>query len=145
MAKRIRPITSLLNQGVKYLFTPAMQVIVHILLEELSAPPVLIYPDWDTVTGISRPFLLYCDASIDGFGATLEQELKDGSIRPIVFISRAALESERHWTPLDLEAGSIVWSTKRLHGYLWGTSFRLFSDHKVLEILAKVAEQNPRV
>ena len=36
MAKRMRPITSLLKQGVKYLFTPAMEVIVRKLLEELS-------------------------------------------------------------------------------------------------------------
>ena len=113
MAGRVRPITSLLKQGVKYLFTPAMEVIVRKLLVELSAPPVLVYPDWDAVVDNSRHFLLYCDASIDGLGATLEQEQKNGSIRP----------SERHWTPLDLEAGSIVWSIKRLRGYLlWNVS-----------------------
>ena len=103
MAKRIRPITALLKKGVKFVFTPAMEAIVRKLLEDLSAPPVLVYPDWDAVADNSRPFLLYCDASVDGFGATLEQEQKDGSIRPIVFISRGTLESERHWTPLDLE------------------------------------------
>ena len=118
MAKRIRPITSLLKQGVKFVFTSAMETIVRKLLEELSAPPVLVYPDWKAVADNSRPFLLYCDASIDGFGAILEQKQEDDSIRPIVFISRATLESERHWTPLDLEASSIVWSIKRLRGYL---------------------------
>ena len=121
MAKRIRPITSLLKQGVKFVFTPPMESIVRTLLEELSAPLVLV-SDWDAVADNSRPFLLYCDASVDGFGATLEHEQKDGSIRPIVFISRATLESESHWTPLDLESGSIVWSVKRLRGYLWASS-----------------------
>ena len=96
MAKRIRPITSLLKQGVKFVFTPSMEIIVRTLLEELTAPPVLVYPGWDAVADNSRPFRLYCDASVDGFGATLEQEQKDGSIRPIVFISRATLESARH-------------------------------------------------
>ena len=62
----------------------------------------------------SRPFHVYCDAFIDGFGAALEQEQPDGSVRPIAYISRATLGSGRHWTPLDLEAGSIVWSIKRL-------------------------------
>ena len=122
-----------------------METIVRTLLKELSPPPVLVYPDWDTVPDNSRPFLLYCDASVDGFGATLEQEQKDGSIRHIVLISRATLESARHWTPFDLEAGSIVWSIKRLRGFLWGATFRIFSDHKMLESLAKVAEHNPRV
>ena len=115
------------------------------LLEELSTPPVLVYTDWGAVADNSRPFLLYCDASVGGFGATLEQEQKDGSIRPIGFISRVTLESERHRTPLDLETGRIVWSIKRLRGYLWGTTFRIFSNHKTLESLAKAAEHSPRV
>lgn len=35
----------------------------------------------------TRPFRIYCDASNDGFGSTLEQEQRDGSIRPIVYTS----------------------------------------------------------
>ena len=136
---------SCLTQGAKFVFTPAMEAIVRTLLEELSAPPFLVYPDWDSVADNSRPFLLYCDATIDGFGATLEQEEKGGSIRPLVFISCATLESERHWTPLDLEAGGIVWSIKRLRGYFWGTTFRIISDHEALESFAKGAEHNLRV
>ena len=67
MAKRVRPITSLLKQGMKFVFTPAMEVIGRPLLKELSAPPVLVYPDWDAVADNSRPFLLlYCDACVHG-------------------------------------------------------------------------------
>ena len=96
MAKRIRPITSLLKQAVKFVFTPAMEAIVRELLAELSTPPVLVYPNWHGVTDNSRPFLLYCDASADDFGATLEREQVDHTIRTTVFISRATIESERH-------------------------------------------------
>ena len=63
MPERIRSITSLLKQGVKIVFTPTMEVTVRTLLEELSAPPVLVYPDWDAVADNPRPFLLFCDAS----------------------------------------------------------------------------------
>ena len=49
-----------------------------------------------------------------GFGATLEQEQCDGSIRPIVYISRATLANEQNWTPPELEAGCIVWGIRRL-------------------------------
>ena len=52
------------------------------------------------------------------------KEHDDHTIRPIVFISRTTIGSERRWTPLDLEAGSIVWSIKRLRGYLWSTNFQ---------------------
>ena len=34
------------------------------VFEELPAPPVLVYLDWDAVAANSRPFLLYCDASV---------------------------------------------------------------------------------
>ena len=66
-------------------------------------------------------------------------------MKPIAYISRAALDSEKHWTPLDLEAGSIVWALRRLRRYLWGTKLRIFSDHKALESIGKVGSHNARV
>ena len=50
----------------------------------------------DAVADASRPFHVYCDACIDGCGAALEREQTDGSIKPIAYISRATLDSERH-------------------------------------------------
>ena len=35
----------------------------------------------------------------------------------IAYISRATLDSERHWTSLDLGTGSIVWAPKYIRGY----------------------------
>ena len=140
LSKRLRPINSLLRMGVKHAFTPAMEQLVREILAELATPPILVSPYWDAVVDGSRPFHGYCDAWIDGFGAALET-----SIKSIAYISRATLDSERHWTPLDLEAGSIVWALKRLRGYLWGTKFRIFSDRKALESIGKVGGHNARV
>lgn len=99
-----------------------------------------MFPDWDAVADRDRPFLVYCDASIIGLGGTLEQEEPDGSIRPV-----APLWIQNATTTPDLEAGSIIWSIKRLRGYLWCTKFRIFSDHKALENIDKVGEHNARV
>ena len=126
MAKRRRPIAPLLKQGAKVVFIPAMRAIVRKLLAELITPPILVYPNRDAITDNSRPFLLYCDANVDGSGASLEQNQEDHTILLIVFSSRSTIEPERHWTPLDLETGGIVWSIKRLRSYLWGTKFRFF-------------------
>ena len=90
----------------------------------------MVYPDWDAVADNSRPFRLYCDASLDSFGATLEQDQPNGSVRPIPYMSRATLDSERSWTPLELEAGSIVWAIKLLRGHLWSAKFHIYSDHR---------------
>ena len=56
MSKRIRPITALLKKGVKFLFTPSMEVIVRDMLAELAAPPVLVFSVWDAVADGSRLF-----------------------------------------------------------------------------------------
>ncbi|MEP1591365.1 ribonuclease H family protein, partial [Sulfitobacter sp.] len=140
LSERIRPLTALLRKGAKYVFTPAMEVIVPQILA--AAPPFLVFPDWDAVPDA---FHVYCDACIDGFGAALKQEQPNGSVRPTACIGRPTFDSERHWTPLDLEAGSIVWAVKRLRGYLCGTKFRIISDHKALESMAKVGDHNARV
>ena len=87
---------------------------------------------------------MYGDACTDGFGAALEQQQSDGSMKPVTYINRATLDSERHWTPLDLEVGNIVWDPKRLRCYLWGTKSRILSDHKALESIGKVGNHNTR-
>ncbi|CAB1097130.1 unnamed protein product [Ectocarpus sp. CCAP 1310/34] len=145
LAVRVKPLTDLLRKDAKFCYTPAMADTVEELLAKLSEPPVLAFPDWDAVADGSRSLWLCCDACVDGFGAALEQAQADGSVRPILFVSRATLESERNWTVLDLEAGSIVWAIKRLRGYFWPTHFLIYSDHKALESIVKVGEHNARV
>ena len=109
----IHSIYALLKQGVKFIFSPAMETTVHDILSELAKHPTLIYPDWDLVAENPRSFRLYCDTTIhDSFGATLDQEQPDGTGHPIVFISRATLDPERNWTPPDLEARNIVWGNQ---------------------------------
>ena len=110
MACRIRPITALLKKGAAFDFTSTMEDTVRALLAELATSPILVFPDWDAVIDTSRPFRLHRDASTAGLDATLEQEQPDGSIRPIVYISRATLDNEQNWTPMELEAGCAVWS-----------------------------------
>ena len=91
-----------------------MEGIIKSLLRELCEPPVLVFPDRDAAIDGSCPFRLYCDACRHGFGATLEQQQEDGSVRPITFLSRVTLQNERNSTVLELEAGAIVWAIKRL-------------------------------
>ena len=142
-ARRIRPITALLKKGVAFDFTSTMEDTVRALLAELAAPPILVFPDWDAVIDTSRPFRLHCDASTAGLGATLEQEQPNGSIRPIVYISRATLDNEQNWTPMELEAGWVVWSIRRLRRYLFGVYFLVSTDHQCLQLICKIGETKP--
>ena len=145
MAHHIRPITALLKKSAAFDFTSAMEDTVRALLAELAAPPILVFPDWDAVIDTSRPFRLHCDASTAGLGATLEQEQLDGSIRPIVYISRATLDNEQNWTSMELEARCVVWSIIPLRRYLFGVYFLVFTDHQCLQQICKIGETKPRI
>ncbi|CAB1108996.1 unnamed protein product [Ectocarpus sp. CCAP 1310/34] len=142
LATKVRPLNSLLKQGVPCKYTLGMVKVVKTLLSELAGPPISVFPDWAAIEDNSRPLRLCSDTYIDGVGASLEQEQLDGSVRPIVYISRATVPAERNWTVLDLEAGGIVWAIKRLRGYLWSTTFIIYSDHKALESIGKVGKHN---
>ena len=145
LPKQIRPITSLLRKGVTFEFTPAMEVIVHEILTELTSPPILVFPDWDTVADGSCRFHVYCDAYIDGFGAAIEHEQSNGSVRPIACISTLPSIPRGSGLRSTWKLAAIVWAIKRLRGYFWGTKFRIFSVPKELESIGKVVDHNARV
>ena len=145
MAHHIRPVTALLKKGAAFEFTSATEDTVRTLLAELAAPSILVFPDRDAVIDTSRPFRFHFDASTAGLGATLEQEQPDGSIRPIVYISRATLDNEQNWTPMELEAGCVVWSIRRLRRYLFGVYFLVFTDHQYLQQICKIGKTKPRI
>ena len=145
LSKRLRPIDSLLRKGVKKTLTPAMEKIGTRNPRGACGSADAGYPRLRRCRRGSRPFHVYGDASIDGFGAALEQEQADDSMKTIAYISRATLDSERRWIPVDLEVGSIVGALKRLRGYLWRTKFRIFSEHKALESIGRVGNHDARV
>ena len=145
MAYHIRPVTALLQKGAAFEFASAMEDTVRTLLAELAAPPILVFPDWDAVIDMSRPLRLHCDASTAGLGTTLEQAQPDGSICPIVYISRATLDHEQNWIPMELEAGCVVWSIRPLRRYLFGVYFLVFTDHQCLQQICKIGETEPRI
>lgn len=112
--------------------------------QESVEPPNIVFPDGDAISENSRQLTLCCDASVEGIGATLGQNLADDPIPLIVFISRATFDSKRNWTPFDLEAGAIEWVIKRLRVCLRGTTFYVFLDQKTLKNLAKISQHNPQ-
>ncbi|CAB1114755.1 unnamed protein product [Ectocarpus sp. CCAP 1310/34] len=80
----------------------------------------LAFPDYEAAIDGSRPFQLSSDASVHGFGAVLEQQQGDGTMRPLVYVSRSTLPNERNWDATDLEMGALVWAVMKLRVYLYG-------------------------
>ena len=79
---------------------------------------------------IGQPSELYVDASEIALGAVLEQ-----SGHPVLFISRRLTTAEQNYSQTQREALAIVWAVKRMHKYLFGTHFKIITDHKALEFI----------
>ena len=68
----------------------AHQQVLECLIDKLTQPPVLAYPDF------SRPFTLHTDASQKGLGAVLYQN-RDGKLRVIGYGSRSLTPAEQNY------------------------------------------------
>ena len=88
------------------------------LKEALSTAPVLGYPDF------SREFILEIDASLNGLGAVLSQQGKDGKIHVIAYTSHSLHSSERsmhNYSSAKLKLLALKWVvTEKFRDYLLG-------------------------
>ncbi|MBW0497029.1 hypothetical protein O181_036744 [Austropuccinia psidii MF-1] len=93
---------------------------------ELTNQPVLILPDFEL------PFKLYIDAACSqGLGAALHQrqivddEPREGIIR---YICRQLKDSEGRYGATQIECLCLVWALEKLHYYLEGAVFEVYTD-----------------
>ncbi|GKF07853.1 putative reverse transcriptase domain-containing protein [Tanacetum coccineum] len=87
----------------------------------------------------SKDFVVYCDASLKGFGAVLMQREK-----VIAYASRQLRKSEENYTTHDLELGAVVFALRLWRHYLYGTKCTVFTYHKSLQYILDQKELNMR-
>ncbi|GJW05400.1 putative reverse transcriptase domain-containing protein [Tanacetum coccineum] len=80
-------------------------------------------------------FVVYCDASKQGFGCVLMQRGK-----VIAYASRQLKTYEKNYTTHDLELGAVVFALKILRHYLYGTK----SANVVADALSRKERLKPR-
>jgi hypothetical protein len=106
----------------------------------LSQAPILSFPDF------SLPFYVATDASNVGVGAVLYQlpggEDDPKNIRYISFVARSLQDRERRYSATQKELLGIVFALKKLHYYLWGNHFTLFTDHRALTYMHTQKDMN---
>ena len=107
------PLTDLTKRGSpeKLLWTYVQEQAFETLKSHVCAKPVLCLPD------INKPFILQTDASADGIGAVLLQEV-DSVKRPVGFASKKLLPRERNYSTIEREALAIVWGIQKFQNYL---------------------------
>nr|GEY33616.1 putative reverse transcriptase domain-containing protein [Tanacetum cinerariifolium] len=84
-------------------------------------------------------FVVYCDASLKGYGAVLMQREK-----VIAYASRQLIVHEENYTTYDLELGAVVFALRLWRHYLNGTKYVVFINHKSLQYILNQKEMNLR-
>lgn len=77
--------------------------------------------------------VLFTDASPVGVHATLAQEEKDGSMRPLGFASRALSTTEQNYSQIEREALGMHFGCNRYRLFLLGSHFTHFIDPETLK------------
>lgn len=134
-AKIATPLTDALKKGNKInvddpKYIPAFEKLKQLITNY----PTLRYPDFH------KMFTLTTDASDKAIGAVLSQEG-----HPISFASRTLNEHERHYSTIEKELLSIVWSTQYFRPYLYGVKFLIKTDHRPLVWLNNLKEPNSKL
>ncbi|MBW0542556.1 hypothetical protein O181_082271 [Austropuccinia psidii MF-1] len=107
---------------------------------ELTNAPVRILPDFEL------PFKLYIDAACSQIlGAALHQrQIVGGGPREgvICYISRQLKDSESRYGATQNECICLVWALEKLHYYLEGAVFDVYTDCTALKSLLKMKTIN---
>jgi hypothetical protein len=108
----------------------ALSAGVPALNDSLANHTFLYSPDMDLT------FILHCDASTYGIGATLAQ-MQDGVERPIAFYSRQLNTTEQKYHTTHRELLAVKEAVKHFRMYLLDRPFTIFTDHQPLISLMK--------
>ncbi|GJT34341.1 putative reverse transcriptase domain-containing protein [Tanacetum coccineum] len=100
-SKIAKPLTLLTQKNKTYVWGDEQDEAFRILKEKLCNAPVLALPDGPD------DFVVYCDASKQGFGCVLMQRGK-----VIAYASRQLKKHEKNYTTHDLELGAVVFALK---------------------------------
>ena len=132
------PLHDLTKQDVQFQWTPQCQESFDQLKVLLTSPPVLAYPDFE------QKFTLYTDASGQGLGAVLEQQV-DGHPHPIAYASRSLTKHEKNYGITDLEALALVWGLRHFRAYLLGHHCAVVTDHAPLKSMLKARHSSGKL
>ncbi|GKA68478.1 putative reverse transcriptase domain-containing protein [Tanacetum coccineum] len=128
-----KPLTKLTQKNKKYEWGEDEEDAFQFLKQKLCCAPILALPEG------SEDFVVYCDASLKGFGAVLMQREK-----VIAYASWQLRTHEENPTTHDLELGAVVFALRLWRHYLYGTKCVVYTDHKSLQYILDQKELNMR-
>ncbi|GJY18678.1 putative reverse transcriptase domain-containing protein, partial [Tanacetum coccineum] len=116
-----KPLTKLTQKNQKYEWGEEEEEVFQMLKQKLCSAPILALPDG------TKDFVVYCDASLKGYGAVLMQREK-----VIAYASRQLKTHEENYMTHDLDLCAVVFTLRLWRHYLYGTKCVVYTDHKSL-------------
>ncbi len=98
---------------------------------------MLLFPD------LSKPFVVYTDASAVAAGAVLLQDQGVG-LQPVAYYSRKFSGAETRYPVYEQELMALVCALQKWRCYLEGNPSQIFTDHQSLERLMSQPKLNGR-
>nr|GEV66968.1 putative reverse transcriptase domain-containing protein [Tanacetum cinerariifolium] len=128
-----KPLSKLTQKNKKYEWGMEEEEAFQTLKQKLCSAPILALPEG------TKNFIVYCDASLKGYGAVLMQREK-----VIAYASRLLKKHKENYTTHDLELGAVVFALRLWRHYLYGTKCTVYTDHKSLQYILDQKELNMR-
>ncbi|GJT70319.1 putative reverse transcriptase domain-containing protein [Tanacetum coccineum] len=128
-----KPLTKLTQKDKKYKWGKEEKEAFHTLKQKLCSALIVELPEG------TKDFMVYCNASLKGYGSVLKQREK-----LTAYASRQLKVHEENYATHDLELGAVVFALRLWRHYLYGTKCVVFIDHKSLQYILNQKEPNLR-
>ena len=137
-ATKAAPLTKLTKKNKPFKWTEAAENAFHILINELTNTPLLVFPNYD------HPFIVTVDASQEAMGAILSQNI-EGIERPIAYYSRKFNEAESKYCTWEREGLAIKDALRKWRYFLLGNKVVVRSDNQPVIAMFRDKETKGRI
>ena len=138
-SKIATPIFKLLNKETKFVWDDQCVKAFEQLNNALTSYPVLRQPDF------KKEFLVYTDASGYALGAILSQVDENNKEYVCAYASRILKGAEIHYGITEKECLAVIFGVKTFRIYLYGTKFKIITDHSALNWLMRIKDPTGRL
>ena len=128
------PMRELLKEGREWMWGLEQEKAFSRIKDVLTSAETMAHYD------LSLPTILATDASNVGLGAALFQVQKDGTRRPVTYVSRSLTDTEKNYAAIEKEALGVTWGCERLDQFIRGMAFTVETDHKLLVPLMTIKD-----
>lgn len=125
MSTVLAPLHELLGKDVAWSCGPKQSKAMQDSKNLLRSSSILVHFD------STKKLAMSCDASQTGLGVVLSHITEEGE-KPIAYVSRTLAPAEKNYSQLEKEGLAIIFGVKKLHQYLYGHQFVIYTEHKLL-------------